>query len=162
VISKADLSGARFWYPALADKAGRGLLPPGLLICATLKDAGSEESAEIAAAGILLEAKDLIASKAATVAPAMLGGPNAKIFELEVGARLTDLTTAVALLASMGVPLGIREGQRVARIFVAGGMLMNTAQAEQLARSAALQISGTAASAASGGNVITLGGSVRA
>jgi hypothetical protein len=162
MISRADLSGARFWYPALADRSGRGQLPPGLLICATLDDPESEESSAFAKSAILLEAKDLIAPKAATVAPAMLAGPRAKLFDLEVVARPTDLTGAVAPLASMGITLGIRDAERVARIFAAAGMLMKAAQAEELARSAALRFSGIAPSAASGGNVIPLGGSARA
>jgi hypothetical protein len=162
VISKADLSGARFWYPALADRSGRGQLPPGLLICATLKDPESEESAEFAKAGLLLEASDLIAPKAGAVAPAMLTGPSSKLFELEIESRPTDLTAAVTLLASMAMPLGIREAKRVARIFVAAGTLMEPAHAEELARSAALRILGMAASTATTGNVIPLGGSARA
>lgn len=162
VISKADRSGARFWYPALADKAHRTELPPRFLVCATLKDAESDETAEFASTGILLEAKDLIAPKASTVAPAILTGPNAKIFELHVETRQTDLTPAVQLLASIGFPLGIRESQRIARIFIAAGALMKPAQAEALARSAAARLAAVALPGRIGDNVVPLGGASRA
>ena len=106
VISKADRSGARFWYPALADKAHRTELPPRFLVCATLKDAESDEAAEFASTGILLEAKDLIAPKASTVAPAILTGPNAKVFELHVETRQTDLTPGRAVACLDRLSLG--------------------------------------------------------
>lgn len=162
VISKADLSGARFWYPALAEKARRAELPPRLLICATLKDAKSEEATELVGLGLLLDIKDVIAPKASTVAPAMLRGPNAKIFELQVDLQRPDITSAVQLLASIGVPLGIREAERVARIFVAAGLLMKPAQAEALAQSVASRLSAAPQSSRSENNVIPLGGSARA
>jgi hypothetical protein len=162
VISKADRSGARFWYPALADRAHRTELPPRFLVCATLKDAESDETAEFASRGILLEAKDLIAPKASIVAPAVLTGPNAKVFELLVETRQTDLTSAVQLLASIGLPLGIRESRRVAQIFIAAGALMKPAQAEALARSAAARLAAAALPGRIGDNVVPLGGASRA
>lgn len=162
VISKADRSGARFWYPALADRAHRTELPPRFLVCATLKDVESDETAEFASRGILLEAKDLIAPKASIVAPAILTGPNAKVFELLVETRQTDLTSAVQLLASIGLPLGIRESQRVAQIFIAAGALMKPAQAEALARSAATRLAAATLPGRIGDNVVPLGGASRA
>ena len=162
VISKADLSGARFWYPPLAEKAHRSELPPPFLVCATLKDAESEESAEFAPRGVLLEAKGLIAPKASAVAPAMLTGPNAKVFELRIETRQPDLTPAVQLLASISLPLGIRESSRVARIFVAAGTLMKPAQAEAFARSAAARLAAPNLSGRNGDNVVPLGGASRA
>jgi hypothetical protein len=161
VISNADLSGARFWYPALAEKARRAELPPRLLICATLKDPKSEEAEQLVETGLALEIKDVIAPKASTVAPAILKGPSAKIFELQVQNQGPDLTAAVHLLASISAPLGVRDAERVARIFVAAGLLVDSAHAEALARSAASHLSG-APQSSQGENVIPLGGSGRA
>jgi hypothetical protein len=161
VISNADLSGARFWYPALANKMRCAELPLRLLICATLKDAKSEEAERLVEMGLALEIKDVIAPEASTIAPAVLRGSSAKIFELQVENRRPDLITAVEFLASIGVPLGIRDAERVASIFVAARLLMGSAQAEALARTAALHLNGEPQSPRNE-NVIPLGGSGRA
>jgi hypothetical protein len=161
VISNADLSGARFWYPALAEKARQAELPARLLICATLKDPKSQEAEQLVKTGLAFEIKDMIKPKASTVAPAILKGPSARLFQLQVEDRRPDLTAAVQLLASIGAPLGIREAERVACIFVAARLLVDSAQAEVLARSAVSQLSGLPQSSRSE-NVIPLGGSSRA
>ena len=44
LVSGADRSAARFWYPALADARRRGLLPGPFIICVSLDDERSEES----------------------------------------------------------------------------------------------------------------------
>jgi hypothetical protein len=161
VISNADLSGARYWYPALAAKARRAELPARLLVCATLKDPKSEESEQLLEIGLTLEICDVIAPKASTIAPAVLKGPHAEIFQLQVEDHQPDLTTAVQLLASMAMPLRIREAERVARIVVAARLLVDSPQVEALARSAASQLS-RAPQSLKGENVIPLGGSGRA
>jgi hypothetical protein len=166
VISRADVSGARFWYPALADKSRRGDLPRRVLICATLMDKDSDEAKSFIPGCLLIEADGVIAAKASAVAPVILSGPNAKPLELDPGVRESDLTTAIQLLAKIETPLGVRDAERVARIYLAAGTLLKPPEAEEFARQAATQIAAVVASTviapARATNVVPLGGATRA
>jgi hypothetical protein len=166
VISRADVSGAQFWYPALADRVLRGELPRSMLVCVTIADKTSEEVKAFAKTCIVLDVEDVIASKAAAVAPAVLHGQNSKRFELDVGGRPTEIAAAIPMLASLTWPLGIREAERVARIYVSALLALNAQEAEDFAREIAAKISSPVPSNNTSGTpglkVVPLGGVVRA
>jgi predicted transcriptional regulator len=162
VISKADLSGARFWYPPLADRARRSELPTHLLFCATLKDPKSEEAMEIIKTGLSFEATGLIAPKASVAAPLVLTGPTAEIFELHIENRSFDLAPAVGVLGTIAARLGICDAERIARIFAASRLLMRSDEADKFARDVAFRLAAAPVSERADTNVISLGGSSRA
>lgn len=85
VIEHVERSGARFWLPALADRARRGDLPRRLFLCATLEDADCEEAEALRANQIWLSVKDAIAKETAAVAPLWLSSENRR--ELDPGKR---------------------------------------------------------------------------
>ncbi|WP_134517417.1 hypothetical protein, partial [Pseudomonas aeruginosa] len=72
VIDRAERSAARFWLPALTDRARRGDLPRRLLLCATVEDDSCEEAEALRGSQIWLPVKEAIAKDAATVAPLWL------------------------------------------------------------------------------------------
>jgi hypothetical protein len=166
VISRADVSGAQFWYPALANRMLRGELPRSMLACVTIADKTSEEAKAFVKACIVLDVEGAIAPKAAAVAPAVLHGPNSKRFDLDIGSRPTDISAAVPILASLASPLGIREAERVARIYVSALLTLKAPDAEALARDVAAQISSSVPSNNTSGTpglkVVPLGGVIRA
>jgi hypothetical protein len=115
---------------------------------------------------IVLDIEGAIAPKAAAVAPAVLHGQNSKRFDLDIWNRPTDISAAVPILASLTSPLGIREAERVARIYVSALLALKAPDAEAFAREAAAQISSTVpptdTSGIPGLKVVPLGGAVRA
>ena len=162
VISNADASGARYWHRPLAEKTRRSELPSGLLFCATLKDPKSEEALEIGKTGLSFEAKGLIAPKASVAAPIILSGPKAQMFELRIESRRLDLAPATGILGTIDAPFGIRDAERIARIFVAAGLLMESDDADHFARDVASRLVAAPSAGRAETNVISIGGASRA
>lgn len=140
VVLRADRSGARFWYPALAAMARRGGLPRRLLICATLEDEKSDEAGYLLREGLSLRLDDVIAPGAALVAPVKLTGSAADARELLVPEPAADLTPALPALAGIPGSLRISDAQRMARIAVAARKLMEPSEIEAFLREAAGQL----------------------
>jgi hypothetical protein len=142
IIARADRSGARFWFPDLADRARRRGLPPRLFVCATLDDEKSDEAKLVLREGIALRIDDVIAPAAAVVVPAVIAGPGAAVRELRPPERVVDLTPAVPTLAAVGGSLGITGAARLARIYIAASLLMESGTAEAFMRETSSQFSG--------------------
>jgi hypothetical protein len=159
VIRRADLSGARFWFPALADRMRSGDFPRRFLVCTTVEDRDSDESKELRRTWVVLDINGILAPKAAVMAPVVLRGSKSPPTQINPGPSLNDLAPAIPFLNGLTVPLRIKEGERIARIYVAAGAL--SADAESLARSVVSQISSTDLTHTTtvDAKVVTLGGS---
>lgn len=95
VVERAERSGARFWYPALADRARRGGLPRGLLLCATIEDRECEEAVEIMSRAVSLDVNDVLVSDSSfLLAMAVASAETAS--ELDVGSERADISLGVA------------------------------------------------------------------
>jgi hypothetical protein len=132
VISRADRSGARFWYPALAERVRRGRLPRRLPICVTLEDIDSEEAKQLLVEGVALHIDGVIAPGAAVVVPAAIRGTAVREFNLP-GLEL-NLESAMPKLATFGVAIRVVAAERAARIWLAAEKFMTPAEAEALLR----------------------------
>jgi hypothetical protein len=150
VISRADRSAARFWYPALAATARRGGLPLRLFICATLEDEKSEEAKHLLREAISLRIDDVIAPGAALIAAAKLSGPGADPRELLPPERAANLTATIPKLAGIAVSFRIADAERMARICLASGLLMEPSDIEAFIRETAGQLASALAATAEG------------
>lgn len=166
VILRADVSGAQFWYPALADRMSRSGLPRSMLMCVTVSDKESEEGRLLAKDSLMLDIEGVIAPMAGAVAPEALHGKTARRFDLQIGSRPTDISAAIPILTSLSSPLGIRDAERVARIHASALLTLKAPEAELFAREIATQLYSTVPSANASGvsnlNVVPLGGAFRA
>ena len=72
IIERVERSGARFWLPALTDRARRGDLPRRFLLCATVDDADCGEAEALRVRQIWLQVDGAVARDTATVAPLWL------------------------------------------------------------------------------------------
>jgi hypothetical protein len=162
VVSRADRSGARFWYPPLADTARRGGLPRRLLVCATLEDEDSEEAKHLLREAISIRIDDAIAPGAALVAPAKLSGPSADVRELLPPDRPADLAPALPKLVGIADSLGLAGAERMARIAIAAELLMEPSDVDAFVRETARQLASPDAAASEGNapslKVISTGG----
>jgi hypothetical protein len=150
VVSRADRSGARFWYPALAETARRGGLPPRLLICTMLEDEKSDEAKHMLREGISLRIEDVVAPGAALIAPVKLSGPTADLCELLPPERAADLVPAVPKLVGIAGSLRIADAERMARIAIAAGLLMEPLHVEAFVRETAGQLPSAESTASEG------------
>ncbi|UMR31990.1 hypothetical protein MJ904_07385 [Massilia sp. MB5] len=115
VIDHAERSGARFWFPTLADRARRGELPKHLLACITIEDTESDEAKAILSNAIQLDIRNVLAGDVVTIAVA--SGLGSK-FELQVTGHDQGLVTAVPVLAPYFPQLNLGRAKRVAKAII--------------------------------------------
>lgn len=117
VIRGIERSGARFWFPALADALRSGGLPRGLLVCCTLGDEEHDEAKALPADVVRLAVSDVFKEGAASAAPSLLTPPRIDLEVLDPGLLPVDLSAgnAIALEVGEGASLGLT--MRVARMF---------------------------------------------
>jgi hypothetical protein len=114
VIERAERSGARFWYPALVDRARRGDLPRRLLLCVTVEDEECEEARAILRNAVRLDADQALVAPATTIAINMVGIVSHG--ELDPGKRPVSMPRAVQVVLSGAAGLSIKQALRVARV----------------------------------------------
>lgn len=115
VINRAERSGARFWFPALAAHTRRGELPRRLLACVTIQDTESEEAEAVLSEATRLDIHNALTAEAAIVAIA--SGIELRR-NLDPAERPADLTEAVPVLAPHLQRLTFARAQRAARAIV--------------------------------------------
>jgi hypothetical protein len=131
VIERAERSGARFWFPALADRARRGDLPRHFLLCVTLEDESCEEAKALLSDAVRLEVNHAFVSGAAAIAVAMLGlSPHS---ELDPGERPTNMSRGMQAATSVAQKLGIAKAIRAARAATEMASLAPDPEAQALA-----------------------------
>lgn len=116
VVERAERSGARFWFPALAARARRGELPRRLLTCVTIEDEESEEAAAILARAARLNVRAALAPQAAVAAIVLLGSESRR--ELDPGQRPESLAEGLPAIAQHARRLDVATAQRAARTAV--------------------------------------------
>jgi hypothetical protein len=131
VVAGCERSGARFWLPALANRARRGLLPRRLLICATMSDRDTEESEHLEASAIILRIDGAINVAARGLAPLALNANCWRDFEPEP--RPEWLTEEVAALVSSEPSLAVDSALRAARAVAEARALARKGEADQAA-----------------------------
>lgn len=113
VIEHAERSGARFWFPALADRMRRGELPRRFFVCATVEDGDCEEAQAIRNQSPWLQISGTIALAASALAPMALAPANAR--QLDPGERPQDITPAMVAVAPLANELTLANALRLAR-----------------------------------------------
>ncbi|WP_236032481.1 hypothetical protein [Pseudomonas schmalbachii] len=113
VIESAERSGARFWLPALAERARRGELPRRFFVCATVEDGDCEEARAIRSHSPWLQVSGTIAPSAPALAPMALAPTNVR--QLDPGERPQDLTPAMTAVAPLVHQLTLANALRLAR-----------------------------------------------
>jgi hypothetical protein len=129
-IETAERSAARFWFPALADRARRGLLPRKLLLCLTVTDLESDEAKCITTDGVVIDVTNSVAKEAPIIALASLSSNDAQTLQIS-----GPPPTVKAVLDEVGkhyAVLSIDRAKRAARSAseLAAMMLPNKATAE--------------------------------
>lgn len=114
VIERVERSGARFWLPALTDRARRGDLPRRFLLCATVEDADCEEAEALRARQIWLPVSEAIVRDAATVAPLWLSSGYRR--ELNPGERPAEsIESGLGVAQKLANRLGLVNTLRAVR-----------------------------------------------
>jgi len=113
VIERAERSGARFWYPTLADRAQRGDLPRRLLICMTIEDHECDEVAEILRHTVRLEVNDALAPSAAI--PLAMAASTGTATELDPGVTRADVALGAPAVTTVAAALGSARCARAMR-----------------------------------------------
>ncbi|MFT4508961.1 hypothetical protein [Caballeronia sp. 15711] len=124
VVENAELSGARFWYPSLAENARGGNMPRRLLICITVKDNACEEAAALGDHGVKLDIRKVVSPTAAAIAPALFGPGLFR--ELRPAEWIVDTSPAVGAISSMAANLDIGTSVRAARAALEAMRLCNS------------------------------------
>jgi hypothetical protein len=114
VIERVERSGARFWLPALTDRARRGDLPRRFFLCATVDDVDCEEAEALRERQIWLQVDEAVARDAATVAPLWLSSGYRR--ELDPGDRpAEDIESALGVAHKLANRLGLVNTLRTVR-----------------------------------------------
>ncbi|HYG91823.1 MAG TPA: hypothetical protein VD978_36865 [Azospirillum sp.] len=129
VVEKAERSGARFWFPSLADRARRGDLPRRLLVCVTVEDVECEEARAILPQAVRLEIRSTIINGAAAIAGVALGASERR--EFDPGEWPTDIVEGMRATVQLVDRLGLGKAIRAARAAVEATRL--TSEPEALA-----------------------------
>ncbi|KQR76944.1 hypothetical protein ASG35_11705 [Burkholderia sp. Leaf177] len=133
VIENAEASGARFWYPALADNARGGKLPRHFFVCITVGDSACEEAKVIGDEGVQLDIRKAIVPNAAAISPALLGP--ALFREVRPAEWIVDIAPGVGAIGSITAHLDIDTAIRAARAALEAMRLTSSSAAESAAKS---------------------------
>lgn len=133
VVEHAENSGARFWYPTLADRSQRGELPRRLLVCVTVTDTECEEALEILAHAVRLEANDVLTANGAF--PLTVIAASAELTtELDPGSERADIALSAAKMTADVPKLGAACAVRAIRTAAEAIRLSPQAQLSALTR----------------------------
>ncbi|MGY1920056.1 hypothetical protein ACW9IF_14195 [Pseudomonas tolaasii] len=114
VIEHVERSGARYWMPALTDRARRGDLPRRFFLCATVEDADCEEAEALRARQIWLPINDAIAKDTAAVAPLWLSSRHLR--ELDPGeCPIENIESGLHVAQQLANRLGLVNTLRTVR-----------------------------------------------
>lgn len=114
VIEHAELSGARFWLPALAARTRRGELPRRFFVCTTVEDEDCEEALAIRGQVPWFQISGVIAPAAPALVHMALAPAN--ILQFDPGVRPHDITPAMAVVAPLVNQLTLANALRLARV----------------------------------------------
>jgi len=113
VIEHAERSGARFWLPALADRARRGELPRRFLVCTTIEDEDCDEAQAIRSQAPWLDVTGTITPAGSALALIVFAPANVR--QLDPGERTEDISPAVVAVARVANQLTLVNSLRLAR-----------------------------------------------
>lgn len=113
IVRRAENSGARFWHPALADRARRGELPRRLLLCATVQDENAEEARFMFEDAVRLEIQSAFTDSPSMAAVALLSTSPAR--SVEPGERPDSCIQGMGAIAPLSKNLSIVRALRAAR-----------------------------------------------
>jgi hypothetical protein len=121
VVERAERSGARFWYPALQDRALRGDLPRRFLVCVTVEDADCDESVAVLARGVRLDIRNVLAPSAPL--EAAMEFAEGSFGEFDPGVASRNLTKVAGLVAAHAPRIGLARSRRALRAMAEGARL---------------------------------------
>lgn len=131
VVEGAERSGARFWYPQLADAARQGQLPGPFIPLVTVADPKSEEAA--AADGPLVAIEGVFAEGAAAVAPLVFAELAAAPAVFAKGGGGPDPAVAAKFLRKHASGLNLPEVLRLSRIHAAAVSSLGAEDGQRMA-----------------------------
>lgn len=117
-IRGIERSGARFWYPALGEALRGGGLPRGLLVTCLIGDREHEEVEALPLDTHLMEVENAFTDSAYLAGPMLLAPPALQLETLEPDPVSSDLSSANALLTTLGFKPSLDISMRVARIYL--------------------------------------------
>lgn len=117
-IRNIERSGARIWYPALADAFRVGALPRGLLVVCVTADPGHEEVAALPPCAQVIAVERALTDSAYLAGPALLSPPALELEALAPGDVPKDLSLANTLIATLGFKPTLDLSLRLARIYM--------------------------------------------
>ncbi len=130
-LERAERSGARFWYPALADRAQRGMLPRSLLICVTIADQECEEALEVLSRAVRLDLNDVLQADS-SLPLAMIAASAGNVAELDIGSKRANVALGAAAVASDAAQLGAARSLRAMRAVAEAARLSSAARLPEL------------------------------
>ncbi len=132
-LERAERSGARFWYPTLADRAQRGTLPRSLLICVTVADHECEEALEILSRAVRLDLYDVLQA-GSSVPLAMIAASAGTATELDTEFERANVALGAATVANDAPQLGAARSLRAMRAVAEATSLCPPAHLSDLAQ----------------------------
>lgn len=130
LLSQAERSGARFWYPPLADACRRGALPERLMICATVVDQEADEAQFLHEAPFVIDARGAFDSQAGALSPAAFDGLKSAPTCLFRSPLLIDKARMFGLLNTLDTVPGPSAAMRLARVYAAARIAFGDDAAE--------------------------------
>lgn len=119
VVTGAENSGARFWYPALLDARRRGHLPRGLMLCATIGEAASDEGEAILRGAFHIDTSGAFDAEAFVLAPLVFERSLAEPMSFHPEPPEIEPAAAALMLREHGEGLGPVAALRLARVHAA-------------------------------------------
>jgi hypothetical protein len=119
-----ELSGARFWVPALADLLRSPARPRGLLVCATAGEMEHEEVKALPKGLAAIEIEGAFEPGACFGALTLPDATATQQFTLDAGSTPVDVAAAARTIAALDFEPGIGLAMRVARIAAEAATMM--------------------------------------
>lgn len=119
IVQHADLSGARFWLPQLADASRRGQLPAPFIPLVTVADAKSEETVAATPGSPLVAVRDIFVEGAAAVAPLVFADWAASPVAFTIEMAVPAPAEAAKFLRKHAAGLDLPKAVRLSRIHAA-------------------------------------------
>jgi hypothetical protein len=123
-ITDIESSGARFWFPALADLLRSPARPRGLMVFTITRDIDHEEIKAVPNDTCILEIEGAFATGACFGALALASASGAQKFVLNPGATTLNVNAASSAILALGFEPSIGLAMRVARIAAEAAVIL--------------------------------------